>query len=120
MSNYFTREYPETYALAALGLIYFSFGLSLLLPGCNFNHRRGEQRPIPVKSIPIRERNDKSLPIKKLESELIEQMPAPIERPKQENKPVPQRPVPRDEGIEEDTAKPAFAIKSFRLEYRLG
>jgi len=117
LDNWRNKNYFGTYIFSSLTLVYLS---ATFIIGCDLYRNEG-QRPIPVKSIPIRGRNDKSLPIRRLEPKTIEQLPAPIEKPKQpENKPVPQRPVPRDEPLEEDAVEPAFARNDSRLEYRLG
>ena len=64
MSKWFknyTGDYLGTYVLSGLTIIYFSAAASLFLSGCKLYQNNSEQRPIPVKSIPIRERNKSNL-----------------------------------------------------------
>lgn len=106
MSNWFenyTGNCIGTYVLYSLTIVYLLGTAALYLPGCNQFSNKGEQRPIPVRSIPIRERS---------KPDLIDQIPTPIEEPKK--KPILPKPTPKDDVEESDSA-----LAMNRLEFRL-
>lgn len=108
MSNWFenyTGNYFGTSVLSSLTIVYLLGIAALYLPGCNQSFNKDGQRPIPVRSIPIRERS---------KPDLIEQMPAPKEEPK--NKPILPKPTPKEEV--EDYSESALAMNR-TLEFRL-
>ncbi len=110
------KDYIETYVLGGLCGLYLLMTASLFISGCH--SYLPERQNNPRRSVPIRERSNEPLPVKELELRIepksIEQIPAPIEKPK--NKPILPKPTPKEEV--EDYSESALAMNR-TLEFRL-